>query len=129
MSDKINKIDKIKFYYLKELNFLNQWLKSRNPKKMTLRVNDLIEEVKIFKTAPNYIKPTLQQHILKKADFIKKTIDNKIENVKAIDNFLKIIKTDFKDNNAILKNIEETKKMHDSYYNDLKKANDLIAKI
>ncbi len=40
---------KIKTNMLKELNYLNDWLKSRHPKKMSIKAKDLNEEFKIMK--------------------------------------------------------------------------------
>jgi hypothetical protein len=129
MSRNNGKLDPIKINILKELNYLNHWLKSRNPKKMTLRVNDLLDEAKLIKTSSHHLKPSLQQHLYDKANYINDTIHQKLENTKVIDNFIKIIKPDFKDNNQVLKSIDDVKKMHDVYYKDLIKAKDLIAKI
>ena len=129
MSRNNGKLDPIKINILKELNYLNHWLKSRNPKKMTLRVNDLLDEAKLIKTSLHHLKSYLQQHLYDKANYINDKIDKKLENTKVVDNFIKIIKPDFKDNNQVLKNIDDVKKMHDVYYKDLVKAKDLIATI
>ncbi len=44
-------IIKTKTYMLKELNYLNNWLKFRNPKKITIRANDLLDEYKLLKSS------------------------------------------------------------------------------
>jgi len=122
-------INRIHINYLRELNYLNDWLKYRNPKKMTNRATELIDENKFIKLAPDDIKDKLGEHLNEKVEIIKEAIDRKLYNKIVFDNFIKMIKPEFKDNNTIIKQIDETIKLHDQFYNDLKKAKSIIAKI
>ena len=119
---------KIKTNMLKELNYLNDWLKSRHPKKMSIKAKDLNEEFKIMKKS-SYLKDKMEQHLYDKALILKKTIDNKIDNIKVFDNFIKIVRPEFKDNMVVMKFIDETVKLHNDYNNDLEKARNIIAKL
>ncbi len=119
---------KIKTNMLKELNYLNDWLKSRHPKKMSIKAKDLNEEFKIMKKS-SYLKDKMEQHLYDKASIFKKTIDNKIDNIKVFDNFIKIVKPEFKDNMVVMKFIDETVKLHNDYNNDLENARNIIAKL
>ena len=120
---------KIKTNMLKELNYLNDWLKSRNPKKMSIKAKDLNDEFKIIKKSSSYLKDKMEQHLYDKASIFKKTIDNKIDNIKVFDNFIKIVRPEFKDNTVVMKFIDETVKLHNDYNNDLEKARNIIAKL
>ncbi len=64
-----------------------------------------------------------------KLNILNKTIDSKIDNIKVFDNFIKIIKPEFKDNMVVMKFIDETVKLHNDYNNDLQKAKKIIAKL
>jgi hypothetical protein len=120
---------KIKTNMLKELNYLNDWLKSRHPKKMSIKAKDLNDEFKIMKNSSSYLKDKMEQHLYDKASIFKKTIDNKIDNIKVFDNFIKIVRPEFKDNTVVMKFIDETVKLHNDYNNDLEKARNIIAKL
>ena len=120
---------KIKTNMLKELNYLNDWLKSRNPKKMSIKAKDLNDEFKIIKKSSSYLKDKMEQHLYDKASIFKKTIDNKIDNIKVFDNFIKIVRPEFKDNIVVMKFIDETVKLHNDYNNDLEHARNIIAKL
>lgn len=120
---------KIKTNMLKELNYLNDWLKSRHPKKMSIKAKDLNDEFKIMKNSSSYLKDKMEQHLYDKASIFKKTIDNKIDNIKVFDNFIKIVRPEFKDNIVVMKFIDETVKLHNDYNNDLEKARNIIAKL
>lgn len=120
---------KIKTNMLKELNYLNDWLKSRHPKKMSIKAKDLNDEFKIMKNSSSYLKDKMEQHLYDKALILKKTIDNKIDNIKVFDNFIKIVRPEFKDNMVVMKFIDETVKLHNDYNNDLEKARNIIAKL
>lgn len=123
------KISKIQINLLKELNYLNNWLKDRNNKKLTNRALDLLEEKKLIKNTSQQIKDKLEQHIIDKANILGETIDRKINNMSVFNNFIKIIKPEFKGNDLIMKHIDETIKYHNIYQSDLKKAKDIINKI
>jgi hypothetical protein len=71
----------------------------------------------------------MEQHLYDKASIFKKTIDNKIDNIKVFDNFIKIVKPEFKDNMVVMKFIDETVKLHNDYNNDLENARNIIAKL
>lgn len=120
---------KIKTNMLKELNYLNDWLKARHPKKMSIKAKDLNDEFKIMKNSSSYLKDKMEQHLYDKASILKKTIDNKIDNIKVFDNFIKIVRPEFKDNMVVMKYIDETVKLHNDYNNDLEKARNIIAKL
>jgi len=120
---------KIKTNMLKELNYLNDWLKSRHPKKMSIKAKDLNDEFKIMRNSSSYLKDKMEQHLYDKASIFKKTIDNKIDNIKVFDNFIKIVRPEFKDNTVVMKFIDETVKLHNDYNNDLEKARNIIAKL
>ncbi len=62
-------IIKIKTNMLKELNYLNNWLKSRHPKKMSIKAKDLNEELKIIKSSSSYLKDKMEQHLYDKAKY------------------------------------------------------------
>jgi len=123
------KISKIQINLLKELNYLNNWLKDRNNKKLTNRAIDLLQEKKLIKNTSQQIKDKLEQHIIDKANILGETIDRKINNMSVFNNFIKIIKPEFKGNDLIMKHIDETIKYHNIYQSDLKKAKDIINKI
>lgn len=123
------KISKIQINLLKELNYLNNWLKDRNNKKLTNRAIDLLQEKKLIKNTSQQIKDKLEQHIIDKANILGETIDRKINNMSVFNNFIKIIKPEFKGNDLIMKHIDETIKYHNVYQSDLKKAKDIINKI
>jgi len=120
---------KIKTNMLKELNYLNDWLKSRHPKKMSIKAKDLNDEFKIMRNSSSYLKDKMEQHPYEKASIFKKTIDTKIDNIKVFDNFIKIVRPEFKDNMVVMKFIDETVKLHNDYNNDLEKARNIIAKL
>jgi hypothetical protein len=120
---------KLRTNMLKELNYLNDWLKSRNPKKMSIKAKDLNEEFKVMKNSSSYLKDKMEQHLYDKATIFKKTIDNKIDNTKVFDNFIKIVRPEFKDNTVAMKFIDETVKLHTNYNNDLENARNIIAKL
>jgi len=120
-------IIKTKTYILKELNYLNNWLKFRNPKKITIRANDLLDEYKLLKSSN--LKDKVGEHLLNKVSMLKKIINDKIENINVFNDFIKIVKKEFNDNSVIMKNIEETIKLHKQYINDLEKGKYIIAKI
>jgi Mlc titration factor MtfA (ptsG expression regulator) len=123
------KISKIQINLLKELNYLNNWLKDRNNKKLTNRAIDLLQEKKLIKNTSQQIKDKLEQHIIDKANILGEIIDRKINNMSVFNNFIKIIKPEFKGNDLIMKHIDETIKYHNIYQSDLKKAKDIINKI
>lgn len=123
------KLNKVQLTLLKELDYLNNWLKMRNPKKMTTRVQDLIDEIKVIKNSGEPIKAKMEQHLKDKTEIIKDAIERKLDDLIVFDNFIKIIKPDFKENSVIMKHINDTIKHHDIYSNDLRKAKELIAKI
>ena len=122
-------LSKAQLHLIKELNYLNNWLKSRNPKKMTSRVQDLMDEVKILKDTNQPLKSKMEQHLKDKAEIIKDAIERKLDDIVVFDNFIKIIKPDFRDNSVVMKFIEDTVKHHDIYTSDLRKARELIAKL
>lgn len=120
---------KLRTNMLKEVNYLNDWLKSRHPKKMSIKAKDLNEEFKVMKNSSSYLKDKMEQHLYDKATILKKTIDNKIDNTKVFDNFIKIVRPEFKDNIVAMKFIDETVKLHNNYNNDLENARTIIAKL
>jgi|688.fasta_scaffold01580_27 hypothetical protein len=123
-------IIKTKTYILKELNYLNNWLKFRNPKKITIRANDLFDEYKLLKSSDSSVlREKVGEHLLNKVSMLKKIIDDKIDNINVFNDFIKIVKKEFNDNSVIMKNIDETVKLHKQYINDLEKGKDIIAKI
>lgn len=122
-------LTKVHLNLLKELNYLNDWLKSRNPKKMTSKVQDLMEEFKLIKKADQPLKSKMEHHLKDKTAIIKDAIDRKLDDIIVFDNFIKIVKSDFKGNDVVGKHIEETVKLHDVYNNDLRKAKELIDKL
>lgn len=123
-------IIKTKTYILKELNYLNNWLKFRNPKKITIRANDLFEEYKLLKSSDSSsLREQFGENLLDNISGLKKIIDEKIKNISVFNNFIKIVKKEFNDNSVIMKNIDETVKLHKQYINDLEKGKDIIAKI
>lgn len=127
--ESVYKLSKVQLSQLKELNYLNNWLKMRNPKKMTTRVQDLIDEIKIIKNSGEPIKVKMEQHLKDKTEIIKDAIERKLDDLIVFDNFIKIIKPNFKENSVIMKHINDTIKHHDIYSNDLRKAKELIEKI
>ena len=123
------KISKIQVNLLRELNYLNNWLKDRNAKKLTNRANDLLYELKIIKNSSPQLRDKLEQHIKDKANILGDTINTKVNNIGVFNNFIKIIKSEFKGNDLIIKHIDDTIKYHNIYQSDLKKAKDIINKI
>ena len=71
-------LTKVHLNLLKELNYLNDWLKSRNPKKMTSRVQDLMEEFKLIKKADQPLKSKMEHHLKDKNCYYKRCYRQKI---------------------------------------------------
>lgn len=89
---------------------------------MSIKAKDLNEEFKIMKkSSSSYLKDKMEEHLYDKASIFKKTIDN----IKVFDNFIKIVKPEFKNNTVAMKFIDETVKLH----NDLENAKNIIAKL